>query len=233
MGRTVVAELAGQGARVGFTFHQGRALAEALTARLSGTRAQSLDLRDPAATVAALDGLCDWLGGLDALVCCATKTSTCDPPRFDTLEEVTLDGWDDLMAVNVRAPFVAVRHLVGRFDRGGNVVLFGSVDGVKPVPSPVPYGASKAALVGMTLGLAKALGGRGIRVNLVAPGVLEAGASRTLPDGLREDYLKHSGLRRLGKVAEVSSLAVWLALENTYVTAQTFVVDGGLYTESR
>ncbi len=226
VGRAVVSELTGQGAKVAFTYHQNARAAEALGA--TGAFAKQLDLADPDAIAPALAALADRLGGVDALVVCAVKTSTVEPAKFDDLDDVTLAGWDTLMAINVRAAFFACRALLPHFNRGGNVVFLGSVDGVKPVPSPAPYAASKAALQGLTLSLAKALGKREIRVNLIAPGVLEEGASRTLPDDLLREYLKHAGLRRKGRVDEVAGVVGFFALENTYVTGQTVLVDGGL-----
>jgi NAD(P)-dependent dehydrogenase (short-subunit alcohol dehydrogenase family) len=65
-------------------------------------------------------------------------------------------------------------------------------------------------------------------VNSVAPGVLEAGLSGQLPEELRREYLKHCGLKRLGRIEEVASLVAWLATENTLVTGQTMVLDGAL-----
>ncbi|WP_437683385.1 SDR family NAD(P)-dependent oxidoreductase [Sorangium sp. So ce131] len=228
VGRALVAELARAGARVAFTYRQGREIAEELTRTHPGVTAVEVDLADPRAAAEAADGLARRLGGVDAFVHCAVRSSSLEPPAFEALEGVSLDGFAGVLAVNVTSAFAAARSLLPHFDRGGNVVLFGSVDGIKPVRSPVPYAVSKAALSGLALSLAKPLGERGVRVNLVAPGVLEAGASRTLPDDLRREYLKHCGLRRLGKVDEVAALAAWLALENTYVTGQTLVVDGGL-----
>jgi NAD(P)-dependent dehydrogenase (short-subunit alcohol dehydrogenase family) len=80
----------------------------------------------------------------------------------------------------------------------------------------------------MTAAMAKELGKDGIRVNLVAPGILESGMSHVLPENLRQEYLKHCGLRRYGRQAEIAAWAAWLALHNTYVTGQTILVDGAL-----
>jgi 3-oxoacyl-[acyl-carrier protein] reductase len=229
VGRALVAELAEAGARVAFTYRNGEAVARDLENRFPGCSGTRLDLRDVSATEAAVDSLARSLGGVDALVHCAVQSSTCDPPVFDSIAAVRMDQWDDLMAVNVKSAFVAVRQVLPHLPAtGGNIVLFGSVDGIKPVPSPIPYAASKAAGRGLVLSLAKALGRQQVRVNMLAPGVLEDGASRTLPDELRKEYLRHAGLRRVGKVAEVTGLATWLALENTYVTGQVLLVDGGL-----
>jgi NAD(P)-dependent dehydrogenase (short-subunit alcohol dehydrogenase family) len=111
---------------------------------------------------------------------------------------------------------------------GGNIVLIGSVDGVKPVPAPVHYAASKGALTGMVAALAKELGEHNIRVNMVAPGILEGGISTVLEDRLMKEYLKHCGLKRLGRPSEVANVVAWLVRHNTYVTGQTVLVDGAL-----
>jgi 3-oxoacyl-[acyl-carrier protein] reductase len=229
VGRALVRELTEAGARVGFSYLSGESVARELGETCPGVSGLRIDLADPVATEAGVVRLAGVLGGVDALIHCAVKTSTCDPAKFDAIEEVDLGEWDRLMAINVKSAFVAARSLLPHFGaEGGNVLLFGSVDGIKPVPTPVPYAASKAAGRGLVLSLAKALGKHRICVNMVAPGVLEAGASRTLPDDLRAEYLRHAGLRRVGKVSEVTGLATWLALENTYVTGQVILVDGGL-----
>lgn len=220
IGRGVIAELQSQDARIGCTFHRGAAP--------EGVVARQLDLIDTAAIAPCLDALVAELGGVDALVFAAGVTSTCEPERFDALEDVSESGWDRLMAINVRGAFFAARHIATCFESGGNIVLLGSIDGIKPVPTPVPYAVSKAALRGMVLSLTKALGDQNIRVNLVAPGILDEGASRVIPDELREEYLRHAGLRRFGKVSEVTGVVAWLALTNTYVTGATVMVDGGL-----
>jgi len=108
------------------------------------------------------------------------------------------------------------------------VVLMGSIDALRSVPAPVHYASSKGALRAMTLALSKELGPAGVKINMVAPGLLEAGLSRTMPDDLRAQYLKHCGLRRMGRLEEIASLVTHLALENTYMTGQALTVDGAL-----
>jgi len=146
------------------------------------------------------------------------------------MEDVLEEGWDAMLSVNTKASFFAVRRLAALMRGRGavNVVLLGSIDGVKPAPAPVHYAASKAALAGMIKAMAKELGPHGIRVNSVAPGVLENGLSHTLPEELRREYLKHCGLKRLGRIEEVANLVAWLATENTFVTGQTMILDGAL-----
>jgi NAD(P)-dependent dehydrogenase (short-subunit alcohol dehydrogenase family) len=131
--------------------------------------------------------------------------------------------------VNVRGPFFAVQRAASalRATRG-QVLLVGSVDGVKPVPTPVDYGASKAALDGLSRSLSKALGPDGVRVNAVHPGVLTGGLSHALRPGLREDFVKHASLKREGRPEEVAAMIAFMVRENSYVTGQGLVIDGGL-----
>ena len=228
VGQAVCRALVARGARVGFSFHQGAEAARELS-EATGAMGTELDLTDPAALAPALDRIVEGLGGVDAFIHCAALGSTQHPPAYDELAEIERVGFERLMAVNVTSALFACQHLAETLaDGGGNVVLFGSVDGIKMVPAPVPYATSKAALRGMVQALAKALGPEDVRVNLVAPGVLEGGVSHSLPERLRAQYLKHCGLKRLGRVQEVAALTSWLALENTYVTGQTLLVDGGL-----
>jgi len=229
VGRQVCRELARRGAAVALTYFRGEAAASALGGEIAAAAVRRVDLTAAPALAGALHALADELGGVDALVHAASVGSTCEPARYDRLEEVTLPGWERMMAVNVTSAFLACQSLAKRFGpEGGNVVLLGSIDGVKSVPAPVPYATSKGAIAAMVGSLAKELGRDRIRVNLVAAGVLEAGASRTLPEALRAEYLRHSGLQRLGSIEEMASVVGFFALSNTYVTGQTIIVDGGL-----
>ena len=223
VGNKVCRALLARGAQVGFTYHTN-------AISIDGAIARPLDVRDTNAITATLDAFADDLGGIDGFVNCAAvgvakKTSG---PVHEVMNDVDEQGWDEMLAVNARASFFAVRHLAQRMRGNGNIVLMGSIDGVKPAPSPVHYAASKGAIAAMVMAMAKELGPQNIRVNSVAPGVLDGGLSRVLPDDLRNEYLKHCGLKRFGRVEEVASLVAWLATENTFVSGRSIVVDGAL-----
>ena len=111
---------------------------------------------------------------------------------------------------------------------GGNIVLLGSIDGVKPAPSPVHYAASKAALAGWCGRWPRSSGREASASTASRPACSKAACRATLPEPLRREYLKHCGLKRLGRMEEVASLVAWLAVENTLVTGQTLVLDGAL-----
>jgi NAD(P)-dependent dehydrogenase (short-subunit alcohol dehydrogenase family) len=233
VGQAVCRTLAAQGARVAFTYHQGEAKAMALAGELEGSLALPLDLTSVADIDTTVAHAAKALGGLDALVHCAGVGVTVEgtPESFHRMAQVDEAAWDRMLAVNTKSSYFAVRaaapHLRGA--GGGNVVLLGSIDGVKPVPAPVHYAASRGAQAALVMTMAKELGkDGGTRVNMVAPGVLEEGLSRTLPEELRAEYEKHCALGRVGTLAEVADLVAWLALENTYVTGRTLVLDGAL-----
>ena len=226
VGREVCHALRARGARVGFTVFTRPAPG------IDGIE-KTLDVTDVAAIDRTLDEFQRELGRIDAFVNCAAVGTTvphAGATVHHLMDDVDERAWNAMIDVNARSSFFAVRRLgiLMRGNGGGNIVLLGSIDGVKPAPSPVHYAASKAALSGMVKAMAKELGPYNIRVNTVAPGVLDGGLSRVLPDDLRREYLKHCGLKRLGRLEEVANLVAWLAMENTLITAQTIVVDGAL-----
>jgi 3-oxoacyl-[acyl-carrier protein] reductase len=220
LGRVVCRTLAEQGARVAFTYH-------AHERSIPNCRALSMDLSSIESIHGAIDKAAHTLDGIDAFIQCAgVSVSDKTHPRLLDIDE---SGWDRMMDVNVKGTFFAVRHLADIMSgSGGNIVLIGSVASEKLMPAPVHFGAAKSALRGMAMAMAKELGPNNIRVNLVAPGLMNDGASKNFPDDELQEYLKHCGLKRLGNVPEVANVVAWFALHNTYVTGQSIVVDGAL-----
>ncbi len=231
LGRVVSQTLLERGARVALTYHERRQVAEELRERFPAIELLALDLASIADVERVVDEAAGKLSGLDALVQCAGVGTTVEftgATVHHLMADIDESGWDRMFDVNVKGTFFACRRLIEVMEDGGNIVLTGSIDGVKPVPAPVHYAASKGALGGMAQAMAKELGEHGIRVNVVAPGILESGLSEVLPQELRDEYLKHCGLRRLGQHDEVANLIAWLAVDNTYLTGQTLLVDGAL-----
>jgi 3-oxoacyl-[acyl-carrier protein] reductase len=233
LGGAVCRLLAGRGARVAFSYRTGEEKARSLLEAHPGAVALPLAFDSVADVERAVDRAADALGGLDAFIQCAGVgvSMECEGPgSHHRMPQVDERGFDAMLDINVKSTFFAVRRLIGVLAKagGGNVVLTGSVDGVKPVPSPVHYAASKGALGAMTQAMAKELGEYGIRVNLVAPGILGGGMSRALPADLLAEYVKHCGMRRVGRPEEIAELIAWFATENTYVTGQIVLADGGL-----
>jgi len=233
LGRAVCRSLHSNGTKLAFTYHNHAALANELANELYGSEALKVDLLSVPAINEAVDQVVKGWGGLDAFIQCAGVGVTAHPigdQVHHRMEQVDESAWDRMQDINTKSSFFAVRRVAShmRNNNGGNIVLIGSIDGVKPVPAPVHYAASKGALAGMTAAMAKELGNDGIRVNLVAPGILEDGMSRALPEDLRREYLKHCGLKRYGRMDEIAAWAAWLALKNTYISGQAILVDGAL-----
>jgi len=111
---------------------------------------------------------------------------------------------------------------------GGNLVVLASLDAAKPVPAPLLSTSAQGAKAALARTLAKSLGPHNIRVNVVAAGLLEVGASQLLPRSLVDDFVAHCAAGRLGQVREIADVLTWFALENTYVNGQCVVVDGGI-----
>ncbi len=232
-GRVVCTTLAEQGARGAVTGPRGEAVGKELLPKLPGGWSRKLDMLAIQDIDKTIDEAAAALGGIDAFVQCAAVAHTVKstgPKVHHLMGDVDEAGWDAMMDVNVKSTFFAARKAAEVMKRGGggNIVLVGSIDGVKSVPSPVHYAAAKGALGGLTLSMSKEVGPHKIRVNLIAPGILEAGLSKILPDELMQDYLKHCGLKRLGKLGEIAALIAWFAQKNTYVTGRTILADGGL-----
>lgn len=226
VGRAVCRELLGRGASVAFTFHEDRAAAAALEA--AGALPIQAELATAEGPTAAVDEAARLLGGLDALVHCAARGGPASGQQ--RLGDIDAAAWDEILDVNLRSAFLACRQAapILRAAGGGDIVLLGSLDGVKPAPAPVHYAASKAALGGLAMALAKELGPDRVRVNVLAPGVLAGGLSRSLPAHLRADYVAHCALGREGTAEDVARIAGWLACENSYVSGQVIAADGGI-----
>ncbi|MDV6028937.1 MAG: SDR family oxidoreductase [Phycisphaera sp. RhM] len=234
LGREVVRAIHAEGGKVGLTYFQNADGANELCAELPGTVAAFADGRDLDSLAAAIDELSDRLPGVTSLVHCASICLAPGDPVPDhsaqKMADISGQGWDELMALNVKSVFFSCQQVIPKMQAsgGGNLVLVGSISGTRPLPSPIHYATSKMALEGMARSMAKEFGGDNLRVNVVEPGILEDGLSRTLPEALVDEYKKHCALRRVGQMSEVASVIAWLAVANTYVSGQAILVDGAL-----
>lgn len=168
-------------------------------------------------------------GGIDVLVNAAGFLST------GTIENTSLETWDEMMNVNVRAVFrVIQRALPSLIDRRGNVVNVSSVTGLRSFPGVLAYCVSKAAVDQLTRCAALELAAKGVRVNAVNPGVVVTEIHKR--GGMNDDayaaFLEHSKgthpLGRTGRPEEIAALVLFLASEEaSWVTGATYSIDGG------
>lgn len=144
---------------------------------------------------------------------------------------MTDDDFDVVLATNLRGAFVVTKAFARAMlkARGGRIVNIGSVVGLTGNAGQVNYAASKAGLVGLSKSLAQELAGRGITVNVVAPGFVETDMTAALPADVRDAMQKQIPLGRFGTPADVAGAVMFLCSDAAaYVTGQTLVVDGGM-----
>lgn len=149
--------------------------------------------------------------------------------------EMTLERWEQTMALNARAPFFLIQAFAERLiaeGRRGSVVIVGSTNGFFAEYESAAYDCSKGALVMMTRTLALTLAEHGIRVNSVAPGLIRTPLTERWIDSnhaMRQHYEKQTPLGRIGNIEDCGGAAVFLASDAaSYITGHILIVDGGL-----
>ncbi len=225
LGQALCGTFTAHGARVAFTWTRDEDGARATLDGCPGGRAFQVSVLDTAGSAAMAAALEKEWGGLDVLV---NNAGVSQAFPIALLEE---EDWDHVMDVNAKGAFLTCKAVLpGMIRRKAGVVLnVGSLAGARMLAAPVHYCASKAALKGMTQAMAKELARYGIRVLCLAPGLLEDGVGRNVPDYSLADYLRHCSLGRVGTFAEVAEFAAFLVSDrNSYMSGETVLMDGGL-----
>lgn len=228
IGRATAVSLAQAGAQVLVHYGSGEAEAQAVVAeiRAAGGKAEKImaDLRAAGGPHALADKVKAIIGGrLDVLVANAGIS------RAATIDQTTVEDFDDMFAVNVRAPFFLVQQLMPVMCQGSSVVLLSSLAAHAAVGTLSAYSATKGAIVTLVKHFAAALGERGIRVNAVAPGVVPTDMSSfARTDAGRDFTLGIQSLQRMAEPADIAAAIVFLASDDArWVTGDTLRVDGG------
>jgi 3-oxoacyl-[acyl-carrier protein] reductase len=220
IGRAVALELGRAGADVvvGYRAEQGEA--EAVASEVGG-RAVQADVADPDEAKA----LVEEAGDIDVLVNNAGTT------RDGVLARMLDDDWRTVLETNLSSTFytcrAAARGMMKR--RGGAIVNISSIVGVHGNWGQTNYAASKAGIIGFTKSLARELGSRGVRANVVAPGYVKTALTDAIPEDARETMLANTPLGRLGDPENVASAVRFLVSdEASFITGEVLLVDGGL-----
>ena len=232
VGAATALALAKAGCKVAINYNQSLERAEQVAVQCHEAGAEAIllqgDVAEDAACRSMVEQTLSVFGGLDILINNAGTTRFID---FPNLEDVKDEDWDRIFAVNLKGPFQmarAAREALAE-DEGGVIVNTASIAGMVGAGSSIPYCASKAALINLTLSLARTLGPE-IRVNAIAPGFIEG---EWLQNGLGETYEQVKTAKAagtvLGKVstpADIASGIIAMVLA-TNTTGHTLVIDGG------
>ncbi len=221
VGSEVVRALASRGVHTHFTFHHGQAAAAAL-AQETQQHAHRVDLRSPAAIGDLFSRLEAAAAAPDILIHCAAVLDT------QALDEIEVEAFDEAYAVICRSALIASQRAARGMPQGGDIVLVGALDRAQSLPIPTGFAACQGMLSGLAMGLAKELGPRNIRVNLLTLGLLQSGLSRNLTETTREAYKSYSAARRFGNAEEAARSIAWLALENRYMSGKVAAFNGGI-----
>jgi 3-oxoacyl-[acyl-carrier protein] reductase len=228
IGRASALALAQAGAQVLVHYSSSEKEADAVVAEIrkrSGTAEKvAADLRKPDGAHALAKRVRAIVGErLDVLVANAGITKSA------TIENTTVEDFDNLFALNVRAPFFLVQQLLPTLCKGSNIIFTSSLVARASAGTLSAYAATKGAIDTMVKHFATALGPRGIRVNAVAPGVVETDMSSfTKTEAGREVVLGMQALKRLAQPDDIAPVVVFLACDDArWVTGASIHVDGG------
>jgi len=183
------------------------------------------DMADPDNAQALIDSTVEVFGGLDVLVNNAGIT------RDKLLIRMEDEDWDAVMDINLKSAFLMTRAAVKVMmkKKKGTIINMTSVVGIMGNISQANYAASKAGLIGFTKSVAKEYARRGITCNAIAPGFIETEMTGSLPEEVKDNYIRNIPLGRPGTTSEVADLAVFLASDGAqYITGQVINIDGGL-----
>jgi 3-oxoacyl-[acyl-carrier protein] reductase len=220
IGRAIALELARAGADVVVGYRSGTEEAEDV-AKQAGGRAVQADISDPEQAKA----LVEQAGDLDIVVNNAGLT------RDGLLARMPDADWRDVIETNLSSVFytsrAAVRGMMKK--RAGSIVNVSSIVGVHGNWGQTNYGASKAGIIGFTKSLARELGSRNVRANVVAPGYVNTRLTDVLPEEAQQAMLSNTPLGRLGEPEDIAGAVRFLCSdEAAFITGEVLLVDGGL-----
>ena len=232
IGRSAVLALARAGYDVALNYSSSEAAARETAAQARDAGARTLlvrcDVSDEPGVRAMVQAVEKEFGRLDVLINNAGTTAAWKPRDLETL---SLEEWDRVFAVNVRGLFQVTRACVPLLKKSqGCVVNTASIVGLRPGPQPLPYAASKAAVVNLTKTLAWNLA-PDIRVNAVAPGWMEGDWMKRMLKDKYDDLMtkraKATPLKRVVTADDVAETMMSLIQSNRFVTGEVIVIDGG------
>lgn len=230
IGRGIAEKFAAEGCNIAFSFassvEKAKALEEELSSKygvkVKGFQSNAADFESSQKFV---DEVIAEFGGFQILVNNAGIT------RDNLIMRMTEDQWDEIMEVNLKSVFNLTKASVRNFlkEKGGSIINMSSVVGVMGNAGQSNYAASKAGIIGFSKSIAKELGSRNLRCNVITPGFIETEMTAELGEEALKSWTDNIPLKRGGRPEDVANACVFLASDNSaYITGQVISVCGGM-----
>lgn len=229
IGEAIVRAFVDAGAAVAFTYISSSTRADALVEELSGEGVTIKALQSDASSFeqaeALIKSVLDEFGRIDILVNNAGIT------RDTLMLRMSEEQWDQVIQTNLKSVFNLTKHALRSMmkNRGGSIINMSSVVGINGNAGQANYAASKAGIIGFSKSIAKEMGSRNVRCNVLAPGFIETDMTDELSEEAKASYLANIPLKRLGKADEIAQTCIFLGSDmSSYITGQTLSVCGGM-----
>lgn len=225
IGAFAVRRFAAMGATVAFLYNKSQDAAFALS-KETGALAVRCDVANPKAVESAMAVINEYMDGrVDVLICNAGISD------FGLITDIGTARWNEVINTNLNGAYYCINKVLpGMISaKKGSVIIVSSMWGQVGASCEVAYSASKAGLVGLTKALAKEVGPSGIRVNCIAPGMIDTEMNRNVSPEAVRDIIEETPLMRIGKPADVVAAMEFFASEKSaFITGQVLGVNGGL-----
>lgn len=224
IGAEAVRKFTEAGDRVVFTYHKSELAAEALQQETGATPVRC-DVKHSDSVKIATDKATSVLGHIDVLICNAAIAD------FNLITDISDSRWAEIIDTNLNGVFYCIKNVLpGMISRkSGSIITVSSMWGQVGASCEIAYSTAKAGVIGLTKALAKEVGPSGIRVNCIAPGMIDTEMNANVSEAVSLEIAEETPLCRIGKPAEVAETMRFLASDQaSFITGQIIGVNGGL-----
>ena len=229
IGAGIAKKFAELGAKVVFTYRSSEEKAKAVEAELKALGTEALAVQSDASEFNQAEALIkttlDTFGKIDILINNAGIT------RDTLMLRMKEEQWDQVIQTNLKSVFNLTKHALRPMmkNRGGSIINMSSIVGITGNAGQANYAASKAGIIGFSKSIAKEVGSRNIRCNVVAPGFIETDMTDELDEKVKEAYLSNIPMKRLGQAEEIADTCAFLGSDmSSYISGQVISVCGAL-----